>query len=73
MKMLIDVPLYEERDGFRFDWEDNFKIQVKAVQDTVHITANKEGLISLARHLLALSQDAIRLSFSPRCYERLRR
>ena len=38
-------------------WEDGFSIAVKVEYNTVTITANKEGLLSLANHLTALAQD----------------
>jgi hypothetical protein len=40
-----------------FDWEDNFEIEVKIDKNTVLLWANKDGLISLANHLLKLSED----------------
>jgi hypothetical protein len=33
------------------EWEDGFTIKVKVEENTVVISANKEGLLSLARHL----------------------
>lgn len=38
-------------------WEDGFSIAVKVENDAVTISANKEGLLSLANHLRALAQD----------------
>ena len=38
-------------------WEDGFEIAVKIENNAVTITANKEGLLSLANHLTALAQD----------------
>jgi len=38
-------------------WEDGFSIVVKVENDAVTISANKEGLLSLANHLRALAQD----------------
>ena len=38
-------------------WEDGFTIAVKIENNAVIITANKEGLLSLANHLTALAQD----------------
>lgn len=40
-------------------WERGFKIKVEKNNNEVLISANKEGLISLANHLLTLSQDEI--------------
>lgn len=38
-------------------WIDGFSIAVKVELNAVTITANKEGLLSLANHLTALAQD----------------
>lgn len=51
--MEIEVPDIEEG----FQWDDGFEIFVKVDNDDVIIKANKAGLISLARHLLALAND----------------
>jgi hypothetical protein len=40
-----------------FEWEDDFEIEVKIENNGVLLFANKEGLISLANHLLKLSRD----------------
>lgn len=40
-------------------WKRGFKIKVEKNNNEVLISANKEGLISLANHLLTLSQDEI--------------
>lgn len=40
----------------RFEWVDGFTIKVKVEEDgTVLISANREGLLSLASHLTALA------------------
>ena len=38
------------------EWVDGFEIRVKAGHDAVVITANKEGLLSLAKQLTALAE-----------------
>ena len=38
-------------------WEDGFSIAVKIQDNTVTITANSQGLLSLANHITALSQE----------------
>ena len=38
-------------------WEDGFSIAVNVENNAVTISANKEGLLSLANHLKALAQD----------------
>ena len=37
-------------------WEDGFEIRVSTDNDTVVISANKAGLLSLAGHLTALAE-----------------
>ena len=53
----INVPNYEGK-GLPLEWEENSVISVKIVQENnvVAIGGNREGLISLARHLLTLAQ-----------------
>ena len=59
MEIKIDVPDYEPETGFTFNWQDGFTIKTEMVDGELVIKANKEGLISLANHLLNLSQDKI--------------
>ncbi len=42
----------------RIDWVDGFEIRVRADRDSVVISANREGLLSLAKQLTALAQSA---------------
>ena len=55
--MEINVPTYGRT--FSFEWEDGFAIKCTLEDSAVLIEANKEGLISLARHLLELAQDHV--------------
>ncbi|MBR2570788.1 MAG: hypothetical protein IKE30_01465 [Clostridia bacterium] len=38
-------------------WEDGFAIEVRADHGTVIVSANREGLLSLARQLTALAES----------------
>lgn len=40
-------------------WEDNFQIKVKVDNNAVVVSANREGLVSLANQLLVLADDEI--------------
>lgn len=40
-----------------FNWEDGFAIRVRSEMDAVVISANREGLVSLARHLQTLADE----------------
>ena len=53
----ISIPEYD--NGVECVWEEGFKINTSAPFDTLTIEANREGLISLARHLLHLAQDHV--------------
>lgn len=59
MQVAIEVPDYEEEKVLRTEWEYGFRIEVKVSNGAVLLWADKGGLISLARHLLLLSQDAV--------------
>ncbi len=64
MKYAIDVPEYDSSKGFQFEWEDDFRISTRVDSEgVIIITANSEGLISLARHLLLLAQASIPKSY----------
>ncbi|PYF74359.1 hypothetical protein B0O44_104530 [Pedobacter nutrimenti] len=57
--MTLNIPEYSDDQGFKFDWEPGFEIESSIENGVIKITANKAGLISLAKHLLNLSQDQI--------------
>ena len=59
MKLQINIPDYSSASGFKLHWQDNFKILVKVSNSDVIISANKEGLESLANHLLSLAQNEV--------------
>ena len=42
----------------KIEWVDGFEIRVKVDHDAVIISANKEGMLSLAKHLTALAEAA---------------
>ena len=42
----------------KMEWVDGFEIRVAADHDEVVIAANREGLLSLAKHLTALAAAA---------------
>lgn len=60
MKYTIEILEYNPSDGFRLEWESGFEISTK-VDDagTIIISANSQGLTSLAKHLLLLAQSSI--------------
>jgi hypothetical protein len=57
--MQLDIPKYNPNDGFHHHWENGFEIQVNGNESLVNISANKEGLISLAIQLLTLAQENV--------------
>jgi hypothetical protein len=59
MEIKMQIPEYAPETGFKYVWESGFKIKVKIDDSIITIVANKEGLISLANHLLNLAQDNI--------------
>ena len=44
-------------EGMQLRWEEGFQIHVVIQGATVTISANREGLLSLANHLTALAQE----------------
>lgn len=55
----IEIIKYDASKGLQLDWEKNFAIEVKTEGNEVIISANNEGLLSLARHLLTLAQTEV--------------
>ena len=40
-----------------FQWVDGFRISVRTDEDAAVISANREGLLSLAQHLITLADE----------------
>jgi hypothetical protein len=59
MEIKIEVPKYDLTTGIKYHWENGFEIDVKNSDGVITLIANKEGLLSLANHLLNLAQDEV--------------
>jgi hypothetical protein len=59
MKIEIEIPDISNETGLISTWDVGAKVQVKVVENDTLIWANKDGLISLARHLLTLAYSEI--------------
>ncbi|TDD44435.1 hypothetical protein E1263_40675 [Kribbella antibiotica] len=59
MLVSIEVPEYDVERGLTFEWDDGFVIEVDVSGTEVVVSANRAGLVSLARHLLVLAQDGV--------------
>lgn len=59
MEIKLDVSEYAPEEGIKYNWKNGFYIEVQIKGNSVIITANKEGLISLANHFLNLAQEKI--------------
>jgi len=58
-KIQLSIPKYDPSIGLKFEWEDNPVISTSYKKNEIIISANKDGLVSLARHLLTLAQDEV--------------
>lgn len=56
MDMEIDIPEYNVNTGLRLYWSDGYSIKISTNDNEIIISANREGLLSLANHLLNLAQ-----------------
>ena len=59
MKAEIEIGDYSRDKGVQLKWERGYSVKVKKENDEILIMANKEGLISLANHLLVLAQEGV--------------
>lgn len=60
----ISVPDYEGK-GIHLEWEENSILTVKIdnINNVVAIGGNREGLFSLARHLLTIAQPNVPIDY----------
>lgn len=59
MDLKISIPPYSKETGIHLHWEEGFTINTFAGDGNIRISGNKEGLRSLANHLLNLSQENV--------------
>jgi hypothetical protein len=59
MKFTIEIPAYNLDRGIAYKWEKNFEIKTEVNGGAIIISANTEGLISLANHFLNLAQKNV--------------
>lgn len=59
-EILIEIPEYDPNKGIAYLWEAGFEISTDTNGNAIKISANKEGLISLANHLLTLAEAPIK-------------
>jgi len=59
MEVKIEIPKYNGDTGITYLWTDGFELSIAIKKDAILIKANKEGLISMANHLLYLAQDDV--------------
>lgn len=55
----MDIPPYSLDKGLDYKWEDKFEIKTEFKDGAIIISANTEGLISLANHFLNLAQRTV--------------
>lgn len=56
MNVVINVNKYSKEGGIELKWESNYKIIVNNCNNELTISANREGLLSLANHMINISQ-----------------
>jgi hypothetical protein len=58
MEIKLTIPEYSDQ-GFKFEWENGFEITTGINDGGIIVSANKAGLISLAKQMLTLAQDVV--------------
>jgi hypothetical protein len=59
MKKVIYYNEFSPETGIRLVWERGYEIRCSIDNGVVTLTANKEGLLSLANHLVNLAQEVV--------------
>ena len=54
-KIELEIPDYNKYIGLQYSWEDGYNISTDLQDNAVVISANKAGLISLAKQMLTLA------------------
>jgi hypothetical protein len=63
MKITLDIPEYDSNKGFSYKWENGFEIKIGREDNTIVLSANKAGLLSLANHCINLAQDDVPFNY----------
>jgi hypothetical protein len=63
MEIKLNVPEHQKNRGIKYNWQNGFNIKIEIEDNTVLIKANREGLMSLANHLVTLAQQDIPLGY----------
>lgn len=58
-EVLLKIKKYTPEMGIRLNWVDDFTISTEVSPNGIIISANREGLVSLAQHLLTLAQSSV--------------
>lgn len=59
MEIRMDLPPFSADRGIEYKWESGYEISAECENGVITITANREGLISLANHLLSIAQNEV--------------
>ena len=59
MQKIIEFEEYVVEEGIKLSWKNGYDIRCLIKDNTIIISANKQGLISLASHLVTLAQDQV--------------
>jgi hypothetical protein len=58
MEFKYDPPRYSDTTGIRIEWERDVSLSAEVVSGDVIIQANRAGLLTFAKHLITLAQEA---------------
>lgn len=59
MQITLDLPEYDPKKGLPSKWVGDFEIETSMSNREIIISANKDGLLSLANDLLILAQEGV--------------
>lgn len=59
MRKIIEFHEYVAEEGIELSWQNDYSIRCSIKDNIVTISANREGLLSIANHLVTLAQDTV--------------
>lgn len=59
MKVILEIPSYDPDNGIEVLWKDSGRMQIYVSSDGVHICANPDALMSLARQMIYFAKNSL--------------
>jgi len=59
VKVVLEIPVYNPSNGVQVLWKDSGRMQIHVCNGGVHICANSDALMSLARQMIYFAKNPV--------------